>query len=128
MEDLAATWRTTTAKRPLAVAGVSGSGDSGRFAAAVTVEALAMSADAGGERRVKTQSGLGRTDNDGSFPLLRALSCCLTPQGCLSGENPVLAPLSPDGRTAAAFPSLLFLKTSFWHPLGGDLVWDPLLV
>ncbi|BAS82995.1 Os03g0218800 [Oryza sativa Japonica Group] len=47
MEDLAATWRTTTAKRPLAVAGVSGSGDSGRFAAAVTVEALAMSADAG---------------------------------------------------------------------------------
>uniref|UniRef100_A0A0D3EP18 Secreted protein n=1 Tax=Oryza barthii TaxID=65489 RepID=A0A0D3EP18_9ORYZ len=34
---------------------------------------------AGGEQRVKTQSGLGRTDND--VPLLRALSCCLTPQG-----------------------------------------------
>uniref|UniRef100_A0A0D3GLZ1 Uncharacterized protein n=1 Tax=Oryza barthii TaxID=65489 RepID=A0A0D3GLZ1_9ORYZ len=33
-----------------------------------------------GDRRVKTQSGLGRTDNDGSFLLLRALSCCLTPQ------------------------------------------------
>uniref|UniRef100_A0A0D3GN05 Uncharacterized protein n=1 Tax=Oryza barthii TaxID=65489 RepID=A0A0D3GN05_9ORYZ len=31
----------------------------------------------GGERRVKTQSGL----NDGSFPLLRVLSCCHTPQG-----------------------------------------------
>uniref|UniRef100_A0A0D9ZTN0 Uncharacterized protein n=1 Tax=Oryza glumipatula TaxID=40148 RepID=A0A0D9ZTN0_9ORYZ len=36
---------------------------------------------AGGERRMKTQSGHGRTDNDSSFPLLRALSCCLTPQG-----------------------------------------------
>ncbi len=52
---------------------------------------------AGGERRVKTQPGLGRTDND-EFPLLRALSCCLTPQGWLPGESPVLAPLSPDGR------------------------------
>nr|AAL79701.1 hypothetical protein [Oryza sativa Japonica Group] len=41
---------------------------------------------AGGERRVKTQSGLGRTDNDGSFPLLRALSCCLTPQGALQSS------------------------------------------
>uniref|UniRef100_A0A0D9ZUR5 Uncharacterized protein n=1 Tax=Oryza glumipatula TaxID=40148 RepID=A0A0D9ZUR5_9ORYZ len=52
----------------------------------------------GGERRVKTQPGLGRADNDGSFPLLRALSCCLTPQGQLPGESPVSAPLSPDGR------------------------------
>ena len=25
-------------------------------------------------------------------------SCCLTPQGCLPGVSPVLAPLSPDGR------------------------------
>uniref|UniRef100_A0A0E0H0X8 Uncharacterized protein n=1 Tax=Oryza nivara TaxID=4536 RepID=A0A0E0H0X8_ORYNI len=32
------------------------------------------------------------------FPLLRALSCCLIPQGWLPGESPVLAPLSPDGR------------------------------
>uniref|UniRef100_A0A0E0AJ55 Uncharacterized protein n=1 Tax=Oryza glumipatula TaxID=40148 RepID=A0A0E0AJ55_9ORYZ len=27
-----------------------------------------------------------------------ALSCCLTPQGWLLGESPILAPLSPDGR------------------------------
>uniref|UniRef100_A0A0D3H3U3 Uncharacterized protein n=1 Tax=Oryza barthii TaxID=65489 RepID=A0A0D3H3U3_9ORYZ len=42
-------------------------------------------------------SGLGRIDNDGSFPLLRVLSCCLTPRGWLLGESPVLALLSPDG-------------------------------
>uniref|UniRef100_A0A0D3FFI8 Uncharacterized protein n=1 Tax=Oryza barthii TaxID=65489 RepID=A0A0D3FFI8_9ORYZ len=49
MEDLAATWRTRSGRWQwlASVAGVSGSGDSGRFAAAVTVEALAMSADAG---------------------------------------------------------------------------------
>ncbi|EEC66768.1 hypothetical protein OsI_33150 [Oryza sativa Indica Group] len=40
---------------------------------------------AGGERQVKTQSGLCQTDNDGSFPLLRALSCCLTPQRVVAG-------------------------------------------
>uniref|UniRef100_A0A0E0F4E0 Uncharacterized protein n=1 Tax=Oryza meridionalis TaxID=40149 RepID=A0A0E0F4E0_9ORYZ len=33
------------------------------------------------EWRMKTQPGLGQTDNDGSFPLLRALSCRLIPQG-----------------------------------------------
>uniref|UniRef100_A0A0E0CI99 Uncharacterized protein n=1 Tax=Oryza meridionalis TaxID=40149 RepID=A0A0E0CI99_9ORYZ len=33
----------------------------------------------GDERRVKTQPGLCRTDNNGSFPLLRALSCRLIP-------------------------------------------------
>uniref|UniRef100_A0A0E0NCB2 Uncharacterized protein n=1 Tax=Oryza rufipogon TaxID=4529 RepID=A0A0E0NCB2_ORYRU len=45
----------------------------------------------GGERRVKTQPNLGRTYNDGarvSFPLLRTLSCCLSPQGWLPGESP----------------------------------------
>uniref|UniRef100_A0A0D3H1A6 Uncharacterized protein n=1 Tax=Oryza barthii TaxID=65489 RepID=A0A0D3H1A6_9ORYZ len=56
-----------------------------------------QSLSGGGERRVKTKPGLARTDNDGQFPLLRALSCCLTPQGWLPGESPVLAPLSPDG-------------------------------
>uniref|UniRef100_A0A0E0E240 DUF834 domain-containing protein n=1 Tax=Oryza meridionalis TaxID=40149 RepID=A0A0E0E240_9ORYZ len=49
----------------------------------------------GNERRVKTQPGLGRTDNDGSFPLLKVLSCRLIPQGWLLGESPVLALLSP---------------------------------
>uniref|UniRef100_A0A0D3GTH0 Uncharacterized protein n=1 Tax=Oryza barthii TaxID=65489 RepID=A0A0D3GTH0_9ORYZ len=44
-----------------------------------------------------------RTDNDGSFPLLRALSCCLTPQEWLPGESHVLAPLSPDGRQQRFF-------------------------
>uniref|UniRef100_A0A0E0G970 Uncharacterized protein n=1 Tax=Oryza nivara TaxID=4536 RepID=A0A0E0G970_ORYNI len=47
------------------------------------------------EQRVKTQPGFGRTDNDGSFPLPRALSCHLIPQGWLPGESPVLALLSP---------------------------------
>uniref|UniRef100_A0A0E0QKB4 Uncharacterized protein n=1 Tax=Oryza rufipogon TaxID=4529 RepID=A0A0E0QKB4_ORYRU len=50
---------------------------------------------AGDELRVKTQPGLGRTDNDGSFPLLRALSCRLIPQGWLPSESPILALLSP---------------------------------
>uniref|UniRef100_A0A0D3GMA3 Uncharacterized protein n=1 Tax=Oryza barthii TaxID=65489 RepID=A0A0D3GMA3_9ORYZ len=48
----------------------------------------------GDERRVKTQPGLDRTDNDG-FPLLRALPCRLILEGCLPGESPVLALLSP---------------------------------
>uniref|UniRef100_A0A0E0EDQ0 Uncharacterized protein n=1 Tax=Oryza meridionalis TaxID=40149 RepID=A0A0E0EDQ0_9ORYZ len=45
------------------------------------------------ERRVKTLPGLAGPTT--MFPLLRALSCHLIPQGCLPGENPVLAFLSP---------------------------------
>jgi hypothetical protein len=46
------------------------------------VELCGVSGFADGERRVKTQPGLGRAGNDdarASLPLLRALSCCLTP-------------------------------------------------
>uniref|UniRef100_A0A0D3F728 Uncharacterized protein n=1 Tax=Oryza barthii TaxID=65489 RepID=A0A0D3F728_9ORYZ len=59
-------------------------------------------------QRVKTQPGFGRTDNDGSFPLPRALSCHLIPQGLGSFE-----PLTDGG---SGFPSLLSLETSafFW--------------
>uniref|UniRef100_A0A0D3FSH1 Uncharacterized protein n=1 Tax=Oryza barthii TaxID=65489 RepID=A0A0D3FSH1_9ORYZ len=49
-----------------------------------------------------------RTDNDCSFPLLRALSCCLTPQEWLPGESLVLAPLSPtDSGNGFSVASLL---------------------
>uniref|UniRef100_A0A0D3GSW5 Uncharacterized protein n=1 Tax=Oryza barthii TaxID=65489 RepID=A0A0D3GSW5_9ORYZ len=48
---------------------------------------------AGDERWVKTQPGLAGPTT--MFPLQRALSCRLIPQGCLPGENPVLALLSP---------------------------------
>jgi hypothetical protein len=59
-----------------AVAGISHVGR-----ASVVVEHWCVSHGfAGGEQRVKTQSGLGRTDNDGSLPLVRVLLCCLTPQ------------------------------------------------
>uniref|UniRef100_A0A0E0PZS2 Uncharacterized protein n=1 Tax=Oryza rufipogon TaxID=4529 RepID=A0A0E0PZS2_ORYRU len=34
----------------------------------------------------------------GASAMDSALSCCLIPHGWLPGENPVLAPLSPDGR------------------------------
>ncbi|BAT05343.1 Os08g0401901 [Oryza sativa Japonica Group] len=53
---------------------------------------------AGGGRRVKTQPGLGRTDNrwrSSVIPLLRVLSCRLTPQRLLPGESPVSALLRP---------------------------------
>jgi hypothetical protein len=36
---------------------------------------------ASGERRMKTQSSHGRTDKQWLSPLMRVLSCCLTPQG-----------------------------------------------
>uniref|UniRef100_A0A0E0I2X8 Uncharacterized protein n=1 Tax=Oryza nivara TaxID=4536 RepID=A0A0E0I2X8_ORYNI len=47
----------------------------------------------GDERRVKTQPGLAGPTT--MFPLQRALSCRLIPQGCLPGENLILALLSP---------------------------------
>uniref|UniRef100_A0A0E0I0P2 Uncharacterized protein n=1 Tax=Oryza nivara TaxID=4536 RepID=A0A0E0I0P2_ORYNI len=52
---------------------------------------------AGGERRVKTQLGLSRTDND--------------------GESPVLGSFEPPTDGGGGFPSLLSLETSFRHPL-----------
>jgi hypothetical protein len=65
---------------------------------------------ASGERQVKTQPGLGRTDNDRarvSFPLLRVLSCRLTPQGWLPGESLVFSLLKPWWTVAVVFVTSL---------------------
>uniref|UniRef100_A0A0E0Q845 Uncharacterized protein n=1 Tax=Oryza rufipogon TaxID=4529 RepID=A0A0E0Q845_ORYRU len=51
---------------------------------------------AGGERRVKTQLGLSRTDNDEWLP----------------GESPVLGSFEPPTDGGGSFPSLLSLETS----------------
>uniref|UniRef100_A0A0E0A0F7 Uncharacterized protein n=1 Tax=Oryza glumipatula TaxID=40148 RepID=A0A0E0A0F7_9ORYZ len=69
-----------------------------------------------------------------SHPFLRALSCCLIPQGWLPGESQVLAPLSPDGRrwrffvaslledVVLASPSQSLLNDWCKHVLGVGLV------
>uniref|UniRef100_A0A0E0NH65 Uncharacterized protein n=1 Tax=Oryza rufipogon TaxID=4529 RepID=A0A0E0NH65_ORYRU len=61
------------------------------------------------EQPVKTQPGFGRTDNDGSFPLPRALSCHLIPQGWLPGESPWV------GNLTGHFPQLPSRQTIWLH-------------
>uniref|UniRef100_A0A0D9ZZ42 Uncharacterized protein n=1 Tax=Oryza glumipatula TaxID=40148 RepID=A0A0D9ZZ42_9ORYZ len=69
----------------------------------------------GGEQRVKTQPGLGRANNDGSFPLLRALSCRLTPQGGLPGESPWRSvTLSGDWSGVSLLPDLCIGAVGVW--------------
>uniref|UniRef100_A0A0D3H0K8 Uncharacterized protein n=1 Tax=Oryza barthii TaxID=65489 RepID=A0A0D3H0K8_9ORYZ len=70
---------------------------------------------AGGERPVKTQPGLGWTDNNGSFPLLRALSCCLIPQGWLPGESLWRSVTLSGGRSGASLlPDLCVGAVGVW--------------
>uniref|UniRef100_A0A0D3GND4 Uncharacterized protein n=1 Tax=Oryza barthii TaxID=65489 RepID=A0A0D3GND4_9ORYZ len=59
------------------------------------------------------QPGLDWTDNDGSFPLLRALPCHLIPQR----RKPNLGSFESLTDGGDGFPSLLSLETSFRHPL-----------